>query len=184
MSWRRTPRRGDLTAAPPHAAVRWNKVPEVTIYFWVVKILCTTVGESCAAFVDTTLGFGLTYTTLAFSVALAAVLVVQFGTPRYLPAVYWLAVVLISIVGTLLTDQLTDGQDVPLWISTTMFAVLLAVVFTVWHARERTLSIHSINTIPRELFYWLAVLITFALGTAAGDWTLEITGWGPRLSVL
>jgi uncharacterized membrane-anchored protein len=161
-----------------------NKVPEVTVYFWIIKILCTTVGESFADYVNETLGFGLTNTTLVFSVALVAVLVWQFRLPRYVPAVYWLAVVLISVVGTLLTDNLTDGLGVELWISTTVFAVLLAVVFAVWYAREHTLSIHSIVTTPREAFYWLAVLVTFALGTAAGDWTLDLTGWGPGPSVL
>jgi uncharacterized membrane-anchored protein len=176
--------RSGTAATPVWPVVRWNKVPEVTVYFWVIKVLCTTVGESCADFVNTTLGFGLTWTTVTFSAALALVLVVQFRTRRYVPAVYWLAVVLISIVGTLLTDQLTDGQQVPLWASTTVFAVLLAVVFGIWYARERTLSIKSINTVPREGFYWLAVLVTFALGTAAGDWTLELTGWGPGPSVL
>ncbi len=156
-----------------------NKVPEVTIYFWLIKVLCTTVGESFADYINETLGFGLTNTTLVFSVALIAVLIVQFRLRRYLPGVYWLAVVLISVVGTLLTDNLTDGQGVALWISTTVFTVVLAVVFGVWYARERTLSIHSIITTPREAFYWLTVLVTFALGTAAGDRTLELTGWGP-----
>jgi uncharacterized membrane-anchored protein len=98
--------------------------------------------------------------------------------------VYWLAVVLISVVGTLLTDNLTDARGVPLWISTTVFAVLLAGVFGIWYARERTLSIHTIVTTPREAFYWLAVLVTFALGTAAGDWTIELTGWSPGAAVL
>jgi uncharacterized membrane-anchored protein len=161
-----------------------NKVPEVTVYFWIIKILCTTVGESFADYINETLGFGLTNTTFVFSAALIAVLVVQFRLRKYVPSVYWLAVVLISVVGTLLTDNLTDGQGVPLWVSTTVFAVLLAIVFAVWYAREQTLSIHSIVTTPREAFYWLAVLVTFALGTAAGDWTLELTGWGPGPSVL
>ena len=161
-----------------------NKVPEVTVYFWIVKILCTTVGESFADYINETLGFGLTNTTLVFSVALAVALAVQFRLRRYVPAVYWLAVVLISVVGTLLTDNLTDGQGVPLWISTTVFSVLLAVVFGAWYARERTLSIHSIVTSARERFYWLTVLVTFALGTAVGDWTLELTGWSPGTSVL
>jgi uncharacterized membrane-anchored protein len=161
-----------------------NKVPEVTIFFWIIKILCTTVGESFADYVNETLGFGLTNTTLLFSAALIVVLAAQFRLRRYVPAVYWLAVVLISVVGTLLTDQLTDGHGVPLWISTTVFAVLLAVVFAVWYLRERTLSIHSIVTTPREAFYWLTVLVTFALGTAAGDWTLDLTGWGPGPAVL
>lgn len=161
-----------------------NKVPEVTVYFWIVKILCTTVGESFADYINETLGFGLTHTTVVFTAALLAVLVVQFRLPRYVPGVYWLAVVLISVVGTLLTDNLTDGHHVPLWISTAVFSVLLAAVFATWYARERTLSIHSIVTTPREGFYWLTVLVTFALGTAVGDWTLELTGWSAGTSVL
>jgi uncharacterized membrane-anchored protein len=161
-----------------------NKVPEVTVYFWLIKVLCTTVGESFADYVNDTLGFGLTNTTVLFSVALVAVLVWQFALRQYVPGVYWLAVVLISVVGTLVTDNLTDRLSVPLWLSSLVFAVLLAVVFAVWYARERTLSIHSIVTTPREAFYWLAVLVTFALGTAAGDWTLELTGWGPGPSIL
>ncbi|HEY2669819.1 MAG TPA: hypothetical protein VGJ07_05525 [Rugosimonospora sp.] len=173
-----------MPSLPPVGRAMLNKVPEVTILFWVIKVLCTTVGESLADYVDTTLGLGLTNTTLVFSAALVVVLAVQFRLRRYLPAVYWLAVVLISVVGTLLTDQLTDGQGVPLWISTTVFAVVLAVVFGAWYARERTLSIHTIVTTSRESFYWLAVLVTFALGTAAGDWTLDLTGAGPGPSVL
>ena len=161
-----------------------NKVPEVTVFFWIIKILCTTVGESFADYINETLGFGLTNTTVVFSVALMLALVAQFRLRRYVPGVYWLAVVLISVVGTLLTDNLTDGHDVPLWISSTVFAVLLAVVFGVWYARERTLSIHTIVTTPRESFYWLTVLVTFALGTAVGDWTLELTGWSAGVSVL
>jgi uncharacterized membrane-anchored protein len=161
-----------------------NKVPEVTVYFWIIKILCTTVGESFADYINETLGFGLTNTTLIFGAALVVALVAQFRLNRYVPAVYWLSVVLISVVGTLLTDNLTDGHGVPLWISTTVFSVLLAVVFSLWYAREHTLSIHTIVTTPREAWYWLTVLVTFALGTAAGDWTLELTGWSPGQSVL
>jgi uncharacterized membrane-anchored protein len=161
-----------------------NKVPEVTLYFWIIKILCTTVGESFADYINETLGFGLTNTTVVFSVALVVVLVAQFRLDRYVPGVYWLAVVLISVVGTLLTDNLTDARGVPLWISTTVFAALLAAVFGIWYARERTLSIHTIVTRPRESFYWLAVLVTFALGTAVGDWTIELTGWAPGAAVM
>jgi len=161
-----------------------NKVPEVTVYFWVIKILCTTVGESFADYINETLGFGLTNTTLLFSAGLVIALIGQFRLNRYVPSMYWLAVVLISVVGTLLTDNLTDARGVPLWISTTAFATLLALVFGIWYARERTLSIHTIVTTPREAFYWLAVLVTFALGTAAGDWTLELTGWSPGAAVL
>jgi uncharacterized membrane-anchored protein len=161
-----------------------NKVPEVTLYFWIIKVLCTTVGESFADYVNETLHVGLTNTTILFSVALVIVLVAQFRLDRYLPGVYWLAVVLISVVGTLLTDNLTDARGVPLWISSTVFSVLLAGVFAAWYSRERTLSIHSINTTPRESWYWLVVLVTFALGTALGDWTLELTGWSPGTSIL
>ena len=161
-----------------------NKVPEVTVYFWIIKILCTTVGESFADYINATLGFGLYNTTFVFSALLVAALGVQFRLRRYVPGVYWLAVVLISVVGTLLTDILTDSTGVPLSVSSLVFAVLLAIVFGIWYAREHTLSIHTIVTTPRESFYWLAVLVTFALGTAAGDWTLELTGWGPGPSAL
>jgi uncharacterized membrane-anchored protein len=171
-------------AEAPRSKTMLNKVPEVTVFFWLIKILCTTVGESFADYINETLGFGLTNTTVAFSAALIVSLIVQFRVRRYIPAVYWLSVVLISVVGTLLTDNLTDGHNVPLWISTTVFSALLAIVFGTWWLREGTLSIHSIVTTPREAFYWLTVLVTFALGTATGDWTLELTGWTPGVSVL
>ncbi|MFD0078625.1 hypothetical protein ACFVIY_40255 [Streptomyces sp. NPDC127166] len=161
-----------------------NKVPEVTVWFWIIKILCTTVGESFADWINMNLGVGLTNTALIFTVALAAVLVWQLSTERYVPFVYWLTVVVVSVTGTLYTDILTDSQGVPLALSSSVFAGALAVVFGVWYVRERTLSVHSITTLPRELFYWLAVLVTFALGTATGDWTLELTGWTPGVSVL
>lgn len=175
------------TVSPPRSsttATFLNKVPEVTIFFWLIKILCTTVGESLADYLNTTLGLGLGTTTLVFSAALAAALTVQVRLRRYVPVVYWTVVVLISVVSTLLTDNLTDGMNVPLWLSTAVFTGLLVAVFGTWYARERTLSIHSIVTVPREAFYWLTVLVTFALGTAAGDWTLDLTGWGPGPSVL
>ena len=161
-----------------------NKVPEVTIWFWVIKILCTTVGESFADWINMTLGVGLINTAILFTVIFAAVLAVQMKLRQYVPFAYWLTVVVVSVTGTLYTDILTDQLGVPLWISTTVFSVLLAAVFGIWYARERTLSIHTIVTVPRESFYWLAILVTFALGTAAGDWTLELTGWGPGKSVL
>ena len=161
-----------------------NKVPEVTVWFWIIKILCTTVGESFADWINMTLGVGLVMTSLMFTVVFAAVLAWQLRLRSYTPFVYWLTVVVVSVTGTLYTDILTDSLHVPLAVSTSVFAAALAVVFGVWWARERTLSIHSIVTLPREAFYWLAVLVTFALGTAAGDWTLELTGWGPGQSVL
>ncbi|MBV8959533.1 MAG: hypothetical protein JO087_12250 [Actinobacteria bacterium] len=161
-----------------------SKVPEVTLWFWVIKVLCTTVGESFADWVNNSLGKGLSWTAAIFTVVLAVVLLWQLRLPRYVPFAYWLTVVALSVTGTLYTDILTDDHHVPLALSTTIFAAVLAVVFGLWYRRERTLSIHSINTLPRELFYWLAILVTFALGTAAGDWTLELTGWSPGISVL
>lgn len=176
-----------ITAAPPQGAAGsrlLNKVPEVTIWFWIIKILCTTVGESFADYINTTLGFGLTNTMLLFTAVFAVVLTIQLRTKRYSPFPYWLTVVVVSVTGTLYTDMLTDQLHVPLWLSSTVFSVLLALVFGVWWVRERTLSIHSITTFPREAFYWLSVLVTFALGTATGDWTLELTNWTPAKSVL
>ncbi|MEV5008712.1 MULTISPECIES: hypothetical protein [unclassified Streptomyces] len=161
-----------------------NKVPEVTIWFWVIKILCTTVGESFADWINTQLGVGLVNTAWIFTAVFVVVLGVQLRLKRYVPFPYWLTVVVVSVTGTLYTDILTDQLNVPLWISSAVFSVLLAVVFGVWWLRERTLSIHSVTTLPRESFYWLTVLVTFALGTATGDWTLELTGWSPGVSVL
>ncbi|MFB0631516.1 hypothetical protein [Streptomyces sp. AB3(2024)] len=161
-----------------------NKVPEVTIWFWIIKILCTTVGESFADWINMNLGVGLLNTALIFTGALAAVLAWQLSASRYVPFVYWLTVVVVSVTGTLYTDILTDSQGVPLALSSSVFAGVLALVFGIWYVRERTLSVHSISTRPRELFYWLAVLVTFALGTATGDWTLELTGWTAGVSVL
>ena len=150
-----------------------NKVPEVTIYFWIIKVLCTTVGETAADFLNDNLNLGLTNTTYIMASLLVAVLVFQFRTRRYVPGIYWLAVVLISVVGTLITDNMVDNFGVSLVVSTSIFAVALAVTFAVWYASEKTLSIHSITTTKREAFYWLAILFTFALGTAAGDLVAE-----------
>ncbi|QEU97039.1 hypothetical protein CP970_02430 [Streptomyces kanamyceticus] len=148
-------------------------MPEVTVYFWIIKVLCTTVGETAADLLNEKAGLGLTGVSVLMSALLAGVLVVQFRTCAYRAGVYWLAVALISIVGTLISDNLTDNMGVPLDTSTAVFAIALAVVFVVWYRRERTLSIHSIDTTGRESFYWLAVRFTFALGTAAGDLVSE-----------
>ncbi|WP_153537877.1 hypothetical protein [Streptomyces sp. RB17] len=161
-----------------------NKVPEVTLWFWVIKILCTTVGESFADWINMKLGVGLVNTAWIFTAVFVVVLAVQLRLKRYVPFPYWLTVVVVSVTGTLYTDILTDQLNVPLWISSAVFSVLLAVVFGMWWLRERTLSIHSVTTFSRESFYWLTVLVTFALGTATGDWTLELTGWSPGVSVL
>lgn len=161
-----------------------SKVPEVTLYFWVIKIMATTVGETAADFLNTNLKLGLTGTTAVMAVLLAAVLVAQFRADRYVPGIYWLAVVLISVVGTLITDNLTDHFGVSLWVTSALFAIALAITFVVWYANERTLSIHSIYTTRREGFYWLAILFTFALGTAAGDLIAEQLNLGYWKSAL
>ncbi len=155
------------TAAAPRTML--SKVPEITVFFWVIKVLCTSVGESAADYVNETLGFGLGRTTLLMTALLVVALVAQFRLRDYVPAVYWTAVVLISVVGTLVTDNLTDGLGVPLELSTAVFAALLAGLFAAWYRSEGTLSIHSIVTTRREAWYWTVVLVTFALGTAAGD---------------
>ncbi len=161
-----------------------SKVPEVTIYFWIIKILCTTVGETAADFLNFDLNLGLTVTTIVMSVFLAVALFVQFRLRRYVPGIYWLAVVLISVVGTLITDNLVDNFGVPLLTTTIVFSVALAAAFAVWYASERTLSIHSIYTTKREAFYWLAILFTFALGTAAGDLVAEDLSLGYLTSMV
>jgi uncharacterized membrane-anchored protein len=161
-----------------------NKVPEVTIYFWIIKIMATTVGETAADFLNTNLKLGLTGTTCVMGVLLIITLFVQFRARKYVPGIYWLAVVLISIVGTLITDNLTDNFGVALETTTIVFGVALVATFAAWYASEKTLSIHTIYTIRREGFYWLAILFTFALGTAAGDLTAERLKLGYWVSAL
>jgi uncharacterized membrane-anchored protein len=161
-----------------------NKVPEVTFYFWLIKIMCTTVGETAADYLNDNLGFGLTWTTVVTGVLLIALLAVQFKLDRYVPPVYWLAVVFISVFGTLITDNLTDRFNVSLWISTIVFTIALSATFAAWYRSEHTLSIHSIVSTRREGFYWLAILFTFALGTAAGDLFAEKLGLGFGVSAL
>ncbi len=160
-----------------------NKVPEGTLYFWIIKILCTTVGETAADYLNDTLGFGLTGTSIVMGALLVIVLFFQFRAKKYIPSIYWVAVVLISVVGTLITDNLSDNLGVPLEITTAVFAILLAITFAVWYWFEKTLSIHSIVTTKREAFYWFAILFTFALGTAAGDLTAEKFDLGYLTSV-
>ncbi len=176
-----------MTAATAQdSAVRTliSKVPEVTAFFWIIKVLATTVGETAADELNTALNLGLTGTSLIMGVLLIAVLTLQFRLRTYVPGVYWLAIVLVSVVGTLITDNLTDNFGVSLWTSSAVFAAALAATFTAWYLRERTLSIHSILTARREAFYWLAVLFTFALGTATGDLLAEQLALGFFHSVL
>jgi uncharacterized membrane-anchored protein len=150
-----------------------NKVPEVTLYFWVIKVLCTTVGETASDYLSSNVGLGLTNTTFITATILIATLVFQFRARRYVAPIYWLGIVLISVVGTQITDNLTDNAGISLITTTIVFSIALAVVFVGWWASERTLSIHTIYTTRREAFYWLTVLFTFALGTAAGDLIAE-----------
>lgn len=155
-----------------------NKVPEVTIFFWIIKVLCTTVGETFADFLNFNLGFGLTLTTIIMGIAFFILLYLQFKATKYVPGIYWTTVVLISVFGTLVTDNLTDAMGVPLEVSTIVFSVLLGLTFLFWYLSEKTLSIHSIYTRRREVFYWLTILFTFALGTAVGDLYSEQLGFG------
>lgn len=161
-----------------------NKVPEVTLVFWLIKIMSTTVGETGADYLAVHVGLGTGVTGLLMIALLAAVLAIQLRMDRYVPWVYWLTVVLVSIVGTQITDALTDKLEISLYVSTAAFAIALAATFAIWFAVERTLSIHSIVTTRRELFYWAAILFTFALGTAAGDLATEALGLGFNVGVV
>lgn len=161
-----------------------NKVPEVTAAFWAIKILSTTVGETGADYLAVNVGLGATLTIAITLSMLAAALATQLTRRTYVPWIYWLTVVLVSVVGTQITDVLSDVLGVSLYLSTAAFAVLLCVVFGIWYYRERTLSIHTIVTRNRELFYWSAILVTFALGTAAGDLATEAIGLGFSLGVV
>lgn len=150
-----------------------NKVPEITVFFWVIKVLCTTVGETFADNLNENLGLGLTNTSYLMGGALLVILFFQFRARRYIPGIYWLAVVLISVVGTLVSDNLVENYGVTLETTTIGFSIALIAVFATWYAVERTLSVHTIFTTRRETFYWLAILFTFALGTSAGDFLSE-----------
>ena len=150
-----------------------NRVPEVTVDFWLIKLMAVTMGETAADYLAVNLGFGLTATSLIMAAILIAALAVQFAKKRYVPWSYWLAVVLISIVGTLVTDNLVDNFGVSLVSTTIGFTAALTATFVLWYGSERSLSIHAITTTRREAWYWLAILFTFALGTAAGDLVAE-----------
>ena len=146
-----------------------NKVPEITVYFWLIKILCTTVGETFADNLNENLGLGLTNTSYIMGAVLIAVLVAQFRARKYIPGIYWLAVVLVSVVGTLVSDNLVENYGVTLETTTIIFSACLIATFATWYWSERTLSVHTIVTTKREAFYWATILFTFALGTSAGD---------------
>lgn len=168
----------DRSAAAQPRGIVYNRVPRVTVDFWLVKLLAVTVGETAADFLSDNLGLGLSNTSLLMSAVLIAALIWQFAQKRYVPMVYWIAVVLVSIVGTLISDNLVDNLGITLETTTVAFGLALAVTFAAWYAVERTLSIHTIFTTRREAFYWLAILFTFALGTSAGDLAAEGLGLG------
>ena len=162
-----------------------SRVPEVTLLFWVIKVMCTVVGETAADALTSKLNLGLTNTTIITSVILATVLFVQFRARRYVPVVFWLALATVSIVGTLITDNLVEDAGWSLaWCAIAM-ALALVAIFCAWQASEHTVSIHSIRTTRREAFYWLAILCSFALGTALEDLVSEkwAVGYGTQLLV-
>lgn len=161
-----------------------NKVPEITITFWIIKILSTTVGETCADYLAVNVGLGQSLTSMIMGGLLLLALIKQVSSKQYTPWIYWLSVVLVSIVGTQITDILTDKMGVSLYVSSAIFSVLLMSVFAIWFSIEKTLSIHEVTTTRRELFYWLTILCTFALGTAAGDLATEALSLGFNRGVL
>lgn len=168
----------------PEIVSRLSKVPEVTIFFWIIKILCTTVWETFADFLNMSLWLGLIWTSVIMAILLLIALYFQLKSTKYIPSIYWLSVVLISVVGTLITDNLTDNFGIPLVMTTIVFSIALIVMFIAWYMKEGSLSIHSITTCRRELFYWWVILCTFALGTAAGDLIAEWLGLWYALSAV
>ncbi len=161
-----------------------NRVPEVTGTFWIIKVMATTVGETAADYLSVTLNLGLSFTSYIMSFLLIIVLLNQFRLKHYVPASYWIVVVFTSITGTLITDNLVDNLGVSLVTTTIVFSIVLLAVFGLWYANEKTLAMHSINTAKRELFYWVAILFTFALGTATGDLLAEALKLGYTQSAL
>ncbi|WP_309606981.1 hypothetical protein [Phenylobacterium sp.] len=161
-----------------------NKVPAVTLIFWLIKTMATTVGETAADFLSTTLHLGLIVTSYVMGALLLLALAVQLMTRRYWPMAYWVVVVLVSVVGTLISDNLVDNLGVSLIVTSVIFGAGLAAVFVTWYASERTLSVHTIVTTRREIFYWAAILLTFSLGTSAGDLIAEKLGLGYAYSVV
>jgi len=147
----------------------FSKVPEITIYFWIIKVLTTGMGEVTSDYLAHQLN-PVIAVALA-GIGLVASLALQFSVRQYVAWIYWLNVVMVSIFGTMAADVLHVGFGIPYIVSTTFFVVALAIIFATWYTCEKTLSIHSIYTRHREAFYWAAILATFALGTAAGDMT-------------
>jgi uncharacterized membrane-anchored protein len=178
------------TPAKNLASTDWRslavKVPAVTAFFWIIKVLATTVGETFADFLTTYFHRDLHILTRHASLYVCAIslgvllliLAVQFAVKRYIPLIYWSAIVVISVAGTQITDALHDIYGVELWMTTVLFAALLVVTFAIWYRSEGTLAMKSINTRKREAYYWFAILFTFALGTSAGDQLSEVMSNG------
>ncbi|HXT36793.1 MAG TPA: hypothetical protein VN837_14555 [Chloroflexota bacterium] len=153
-----------------------SKVPEITAYFWIVKLLTTAMGESTSDYLVYHINPYLA--VILGGIGLVVALAIQFAAPRYVAWIYWLAVLMVAIAGTMAADVLHIEFGVPYYASTAFFAVAVAVILAAWYRGERTLSIHSIHTPRRELFYWATVIATFALGTAAGDLAAFTLGLG------
>ncbi len=153
-----------------------SKVPEVTALFWIIKVLTTGMGETASDFLAHVLDPMIA--VALGGVGLVVCLAVQLSVRRYVAWIYWTTVVMVSVFGTMAADVLHVGLGVPYLVSSPFFLLALAAVFGGWYASERTLSIHSIHTRRRELFYWATVLATFALGTAVGDLTATTFGLG------
>jgi uncharacterized membrane-anchored protein len=161
-----------------------NRIADVTILFWIIKILSTTVGETVADYLSQDLELGLVITSYIMTAAFLVAFYFQLRAKAYVPAIYWTVVVLISIVGTLISDNLVDNLGVSLVTTTVVFSIGLILVFVLWYRSERTLSVHTIYTVRRELFYWAAILLTFSLGTSGGDLVSERLDVGYAQSAL
>ena len=162
----------------------FNKVPAVTLVFWIIKIMATTVGETAADFLSDTMKLGLVNTSYVMTALLIVTLIIQLRSKKYIPWIYWLVVVFISVMGTLISDNLVDNLGVSLVTTTLIFGIGLIAVFVLWYMSEKTLSVHTITTTRRELFYWAAILFTFALGTSGGDLLSERLKLGYALAAV
>lgn len=160
-----------------------SKVPELTLFFWIIKVLSTTVGETGADYLAVNLNWGLVSTTYWTGVILILSLITQLRITKYIASSYWFVVIMMSIVGTLITDILVDNYGISLITLSILFIISIIIVFFIWYKKEKSLSIHSIHTLPRESFYWLVILIAFALGTAVGDFLSESLALGYSLSL-
>jgi uncharacterized membrane-anchored protein len=160
-----------------------SKVPKITLYFWIIKILSTTVGETGADYLADDLSWGLMTTAYLTGGILTIATITQLKLSKYIASSYWFVVIVMSIVGTLITDILVDDYEISLVTLTIVFSLAMLGIFSIWYKKEKTLSIHSIDTLPRESYYWLVILIAFALGTAAGDLSSESANLGYSLSL-